>query len=90
MVLDRLYAVDRISSSCRYSGKQFVISISCKMELTGINWSPSLWKWIGMIYFDDFFICLSDFSCFFAKKILRWDKAIFFGNCYVVNFEMTS
>ena len=37
--------------------------------------------------FRGFFICLSIFYIFSPKQYLVRDQAIFFGNCYVLNFE---
>ena len=86
MALDTLYTVDGISSSRGLSHKQFMISISCKMELRWINSSPLLSQGIGMIYFGGSFVCLSHFLYIFAKKRLLWDQAIF-SNFSSVNFE---
>ena len=55
MVLDRLYTIDGTSSFHRLSGKQFMMSFSCKMELKWTNSSHLLWKGIGVICFGAFF-----------------------------------
>ena len=41
MVLDRLYRIDRISSSGKLSGKQFMMTLSWKMEL---RWISVRWR----------------------------------------------
>ena len=69
MVLDRLCTVDGISSSSRLSGKQFMMSFSCKMEWRQINSSLLLSKLMGVIYFGGFFICHLIFVYTFDKTI---------------------
>ena len=69
MVLDRLYTIDGISFSHRLSGKKFMISFSCKMELRWINSSPLSSRWTGMIYFGVFLFTYLIFLYTFTKKI---------------------
>ena len=50
-------------------GKQFIMSFSCKMELTWINSTPLLSKWIGLIYFGGCFQFFYLILIYFSKTI---------------------